>query len=61
MFWVDLTYRGRGPSGSDIARADCERSHNGPFETRASAERFAASVANVTAVLECKIEESANG
>lgn len=61
MLWVDITFRGRGPSGSDLPRTQCEQSRSGPFSTVEAAELFAQSVANSTAVLECRVVEEGAG
>jgi hypothetical protein len=64
VYFVDITYRQRLPNGVDAPRDKCERTLNGPFATRESAERYAASVANQTAVLQATIVEKegeANG
>lgn len=57
MLYVDITYRQRQPNGVDAKRQDCEKTINGPFTTRESAERYAASVANQTAVLQTEFRE----
>jgi len=58
MFYTVITYRQRGPNGSDLPRAACETTRNGPFTTRAAAEHFATAVANTTAVLNMTIDPS---
>lgn len=57
MIYVNIRYRQRQPHGVDVAKRDCERTRNGPFTTRESAERYAASVASQTPVFETEITE----
>lgn len=59
MFYVDVIYRQRQPNGVDLPKDKCERTTNGPFTSRESAERYATQVCNQTAVFETVIREEA--
>jgi len=54
-YYVLITYRQRQPNGQDLPRVQCEKVRNGPFTSAASAEQYAASVANQTAVFQAEI------
>lgn len=60
VFYVDVTFRQKGPDGRDLPRERCETSVNGPFTERSRAEHYAASVANTTAVFQAVIREGSN-
>lgn len=59
MYYCKIIYRQKQPHGVDVPLAECECTKNGPFTTRESAERYAATVASQTPVLQTEIVEGA--